>query len=635
MLHQFLQKLLISFFIFGQAFYAWPFQDIPSSIVNNFQKSLKEYNQILQDIRKTPTQTIIPSESKVRLTNNQLKVILYFSKESKNKMITSESCSLSYFIKNQNIIINDKRINKVQVEISTKDSKEIALIDNNLYAEKYLKDNCQSFLEREQLYSPNNIKSTINRITPTPPRNKKECYSQWDNFANSKDLPFICSRVDRILYAIIEEKFLENNPAANIQVRTRISNLRREKNLYRPAFSNLQYNYYLNLCKNFDSKENFCSNYISQDIWGLVLNSQEPKYKMDYKCQAVLKKKKLTNNDRQRCTELFRNKPHLCHFYGNLQDASLEPMPSCQNISKALTSSKLKSNYHDCPVRVANPAVVNFNRIMKHFFEDDIQIEKDNCVFPSFETVYKSYIKTKEENKWPIKLCYKDITDKEEKCSPYVPGNNQNVSYSQNVVVSDILYSAKLNETRPICNIAGPKYNPTRLRYRTNCWLVPVNKSCTKYSCPLNVILDGKNVLQVYTKGMLTFQYFQNIYNSNDSSLNSRLLNLYERKTSSISSVSSARFFLTNKENGIIHGLGCIEDIYPEKFKMLGPAQCRPIPFIIDGYQQDDELDTFTIRTALDDLHSPRHISWPLIYSAVERYSYFHPLKSWNLYGIY
>ena len=68
---------------------------------------------------------------------------------------------------------------------------------------------------------------------------------------------------------------------------------------------------------------------------------------------------------------------------------------------------------------------------------------------------------------------------------------------------------------------------------------------------------------------------------------------------------------------------------------MYSPTQCSPIPFIIDGLKKEGELYKFTLRTAIDDLHSPREISWPLIYSAVERYSHFHPLKKWNLYGIH
>ncbi|MEE3078278.1 MAG: hypothetical protein VX341_02995 [Bdellovibrionota bacterium] len=630
-----MQKLLISFLIAGQVFFTWSASSTSLSILENFSHTGRNFNNQYISLKNTPKQTIIAEDAKLRLTNSQLQTILFYGNQAYNEIYFSEPCSLAYFLQNDNVIIRNKRIKEVEVEIIKDKGITKALIDAKFYAKRFLNNNCPDFKKREELFSSTNLRGTLERYALVSPRNKQDCYSQYKKFKDSKDLPYLCSRIDKIIYSALREDYLEKNPSADIETRLQISNLRKEKEEYRPKFSDFEFNYFTNLCKNLGDQEVFCANYISQDVWGLIQNSQEPDYKMKYKCLSLLKKETLKKMDINQCINLFRNKSHLCYVFGSLNNSSLLPMPSCKDISKSLTASKLVADYHDCPSEVANPSVINFNRIIKHFFPDKIKISRENCVFPSFESVYSAYLDTKEEKKWPLKLCYKDTLDKKERCYPYVPGNNREVSYSQNSIVSDILYEARLNETRPKCNFGGNKYNPARLKYKTNCWILPLDKKCSRYDCPLKVILDGKEVIKVYSKGKLNFQYFENQYNSNDSPLNKRLINQFEMKTSSISSVSSASFFLKQKSKGIIHGIGCLEDIYPDKFRIQGATQCSPMPFIIDGFKKDGELAKFTLRTAIDDLHSPREVSWPIIYSAVERYSSYHPLKKWNLYGIY
>jgi hypothetical protein len=97
--------------------------------------------------------------------------------------------------------------------------------------------------------------------------------------------------------------------------------------------------------------------------------------------------------------------------------------------------------------------------------------------------------------------------------------------------------------------------------------------------------------------------------------------------------MSISSFFKKSK-NGIIHGVGCAEDLLPSFFKSRAFNQCTPLPFIIDGMIKENDKTVFITRTAIDSLQAPRMVNWSLIFSAVKSYQRYHPLKLWTLYGL-
>ncbi len=633
MLHQFLQKLLISIFIAGSVLSAEP--SFPS-LLQDFKKINANKKVQFSSLQNSADLAAIPIDAKLQLSRNQLESILYFAPLSYQRMFKEDPCSLMIFFKDETLFLREKQITQVEVDVISNSQNRKAKMSITDFANQFLKTNCKDVSERANLFLSDSLEETLKRITPEPPVNKQACFKQWNDWQGAKDTAHICSRVEKILFAIFEDERLKNNPNLSINERSKIATLRREKELYLSKFSDYQFSYYNNVCKNLNTKTSFCSNYVSQDIWGLIINNQEPEYKMKYKCQKLIKKDMTKKSHYTQCSNILRKFPSACHYGGISTNSSLAPMPSCHEQSRALLKSRLFTDYRDCPYQVNNPAVINFNRIVAHFKKEPPKESANNCVFPAFSSVYSSYIETKEENKWPLSLCFNDPLTKKEKCYPYVPGNHDSLSYAQNNVISNILFIGKFNESRPKCKIEEPGvYNPARLKYRTNCWILPQNKNCLRFDCPQKVILDNKNVVDVYTKGKLSFQYYKNKFSSFDQALVDRLSEIHKLKTSSISSISSAKFFLDSKKEGLIHGLGCIEDLYPEYFQTYSIGQCHPIPFIIDGYTKEGELVLFSFRTAIDDIHSPRLLEWPTIFTSITRYRAFHPLKNWSLNGLF
>ncbi len=102
----------------------------------------------------------------------------------------------------------------------------------------------------------------------------------------------------------------------------------------------------------------------------------------------------------------------------------------------------------------------------------------------------------------------------------------------------------------------------------------------------------------------------------------------------SIKNLTDLKFYLDKMPNGIIHGVGCIEDLIPEEFYRTTINQCHPMPFIIDGHTLKNNETWIVLRSSIDDLHSPRLILWHNIFNAVSAHQEMHPLNSWTLYGI-
>ena len=90
----------------------------------------------------------------------------------------------------------------------------------------------------------------------------------------------------------------------------------------------------------------------------------------------------------------------------------------------------------------------------------------------------------------------------------------------------------------------------------------------------------------------------------------------------------------SKNKKGIIHGIGCAEDLLPSFFKTKAFNQCSPLPFIIDGMLKENDKVVFVTRSGADSLQAPRLVGWSLVYSAVKSYQRTHPLKLWTLDGL-
>lgn len=644
MSHQFLLKLsTTSLLILGQTS-VWPNSPV-SGLIESFQNNISSVSKATKAKSTSQRRQILPADADIELTENQLKAILFYLPEYYSDLVLGNNCALYSFIQNGIVSINSLPVKELEVTIYSKEKakRETALIPLEVFNQYYFKNKCRRVVEVSKQYTKELVKNTVAKVTPEIPKNKVLCQEQWDSWKKSDHIVQICSIHERLKLANKKIRRLETAPdKISLKERSEINSLKKEKDFYLTNLSDIHQVYYKNLCENLHNRDSFCSNYVSADFWSEIQNFEKPQYKVAWKCAALQNREELPKNISKSfinsCINKFRNNEDLCTAKGSKQDSALFPMPTCNQISAAQLETRLNNDYQDCPSKIKNTGIINIYRLLAHFNKGKVTKSKNNndCVFPAFASVYELYQLTEEEEKWPLQICYVDKISKKERCTPFVPGNHPRESFAQNNVIGNILFQTKLNSTRPKCQtVTLDRYNPQRLKYKTGCWIIPENKNCQTYNCPQRVLLDNREILSFYAKGDLLFDYVKNKYNSKDQAMINRVLESYELKQKTVSSLTSARFFFDSQKKGLIHGVGCAEDLYPIQFKTTTLGQCTPLPFIVDSYIKDGINISFSLRTAIDDTHSPRIIQWPEIFSAVSKYSEFHPLKAWNLYGIY
>jgi hypothetical protein len=165
------------------------------------------------------------------------------------------------------------------------------------------------------------------------------------------------------------------------------------------------------------------------------------------------------------------------------------------------------------------------------------------------------------------------------------------------------------------------------------CHVIYDFKNCNNGRCSKRILLNKKNIDNIIYKDSPTFNYFPSKISSSNISAVKFAFDHLGLKQKKINNLTQIKEFLKLK-TGILHGVGCIEEIYPSRFKRRSINQCQPLPFIIDGVIEKEMTYFLSVRTAIDDLHSPRLIHWPFIYNALKSYEGVHSINSWTLYGI-
>lgn len=611
-------------------------QQLDQSLLETFEEKLKIYQSDINQNILTPSKgvavkQILKDEDRVELTTRQMNAILLYAPEFYKELFSINTCSVYTLLKNRLININNQPLLNVEVNITNTQGTTKALVPIDIFLASYYKNKCRLSFKQSRLFTKGIYKDTFEKLTPKFPRNEEECLDQYAKLRANINLDHICSASYTINLA---QKLTSNLSDTKITAQQRgyINSLRRQAKNYEDEISEKDLLYFNNFCANLNREEKFCANYSTQDFWSLIINKQKTTEYIKIRCEKILNKSTLQELDYLRCIKYMRDNPSTCEKIGPELGSVLYPMPKCTEVSDALRISKLKNNFNDCPNKIRNLAITNGARVIKHFSSNDIK--SNDCVFPSYEKIYGLYLETKEESKWPLKICYN--SNDEKRCLPFIPGNSKENFNALNMVIAEMLFQTKIVSSRIKCEeVSKSKYNPLRLKYKGGCWIVPEEVSCRSKICNYKIMLDGKDIKKIWSEGALAFDYFKTEYNSLDTAIHDRIVNLLNIKDQEINSLTSLRFFLDNKKNGIIHGLGCAEDIYPANFQLNKLGICTPMPFIIDGYKEINNNTYLSFRGAVDDINSPRVILWANVFTAISRYSVLSPLKNWELYGLY
>lgn len=644
---QSLQKLSIKFLILGSVL-AGPSlysskilaqntqEQVDQSLIELFESKVNLYKQeieskILNPPAEIKVKQVFKEEEKIELTSRQINSILIYSPDYFTELFKINSCSIYTLLKNRLITINGAPLLNLETKITSSEGTSTALVPIDAFLAHYYKSNCRLSFKQSRLFEKGLLTDTFKKLTPKFPRTQDQCLEQYDAFKTNINIDHVCSVPFTIDLANKYEPLLKDNKT-DIRKRSYINALRRQAQSYQSEIADKDILYFQNFCANLSRQEKFCGNYAKQDFWSLIINKQKPVDHLSIRCQNIMNKEKLNDLDYLKCIGLLRKSPQTCEVNGPKTGSVLYPMPDCNKISETLKISRLKNNFNDCPKQIGNLAIINGARVIKHFVKEDIK--SNDCVFPSYEKIYGLYQESKEEDKWPLNICYESSDGK--KCLPYIPGNSKENYNALNMVVANMLFQTKVVSSRITCNeVSKKEFNPLRLKYKAGCWIVPEEISCRSQSCRYDIMMDNKAIKKIWSEGTLSFDYFKTEYNSADTAIHNRIVNLMRLKEQEINSLTSLKFFLDNKKEGIVHGLGCAEDIYPAHYQQSRIGICTPMPFIIDGYKIINNNTYLSFRGAIDDVNSPRLMLWANAFTALSRYSILSPLKNWELYGLY
>jgi hypothetical protein len=599
----------------------------------------KQYKKLKQKIEENPNVASGLSNLKdLRIDPYYLRTLLFYSNETFLNHSTNNDCYFYSFLQGKLFKSIIGAPNNIAIVARDGEEKyQSMFISTSDFFKHVYQFECSDNKDVETLFSSANIAKTVNKISYPIPKTESECMDIISSWRKNFYLPYLCRIPEAIKKGTkaevelrIKEEKLRGTPRY-----TKLLGLKKNKNSLNKKVDFFKRNYLEGLCDNLYTPQKFCSNYLSDDSWSKVISGEYPPYKMSYKCKNILNKKTIREIDLRSCKTKFNKDPSICLKEGNLGLPSLFPLESCKSISNGLKSSQLKTNYHDCPGNISNEAITNTHRIIMHLDERELKSTSKSCIN---ETNYSFYQLNSNEttlNRWPLSVCYNDRIKEKEVCHKYIPGPNPKIAISENNVISKIIkriYDIPFNVK---CYFeTNTNFNPARLKYENDCFIVFDPKDCSGIHCPKKIYYDKSLVKGLSYKGQPTFDYFPNSYKKKVSSITTLLEKAYKFQHKSLTNLTEITYFFKNYKKGIIHGVGCVEDLLPQFFKKNSTNQCIPMPFIIDGLKKVSGKTHLVIRTALDDVHSPRVINWNYIYSAVSQYRELHPLKLWSFYGI-
>lgn len=513
------------------------------------------------------------------------------------------------------------------------------LVETKSFIKEAYKVKCQTLGQISQIFTLSTLKKTVSSLNFPVPKTKDDCSAIFEDWKKNDYLPYLCA----IPHKIKQAKRSEIKKAAASKGDLRLIRTLNEKIRVGEQLANeldfFQRSYLSNLCSGIEDIDNFCNPYLARDAWSRIINGEIPSYYLDYKCRNLYGKDSIAELSRKNtltCAKKIQDEPKICTEKTANGFSSLFPRPNCSLIGKGINNSTLQVNYHDCPGQVDNGAVTNIHRILNHFFPENIKSNPSTCKAEANYTLKELREKSKNIKTWPLKICYDDKIENKEMCLDYIPGSLQGVASSEDRVVTKILRRINKIRNDATCSVVSEKkYNPVLLEYKNGCHVVFDEKNCSDAYCPRKIIVDEKEVTGLNYTGKTQFDYFPNNWKDQNKSVAHVLEEAYKIKSRKILNLTQLEIFLRQNSEGIIHGVGCAEDMLPRFFKRKVFNQCTPLPFILDGVLDVDNNKVLVTRSSYDDVHSPRLIPWNWIFTAVMKYQARHPLSQWNLYGLY
>lgn len=607
------------------------------SLENLLEKHKKQYDKLFSESQKNSeflrnTKGI----SSVSLHPEFLRSLLLYTSNGYLKFAAKDECRLLSLIDSGLAKTARERASDLLVEIVPEDGNaQSAIVSKENYLDYVYTKKCFGNKEIPALFSKKSIAQTIKSIKMAVPQSEKECRTILADWLKNPYIPYLCAIPDAIERGGAAAARLGSNPPKNFRQARQMRKTYLGGKFLKKAVPFFNRNYLTALCSALDQPKNFCGQYLSRDVWSKVVAGEQPSYKMDYRCRDILGKTELSEKDIKSCAKKFNGSPKICTTPSKKDFPHLFPTPNCKALSDALIASRLHTDYRDCPGNIDNQSVVNIHRIIAHKKKSRFPLDKKNCSFQANYSFAKLNLESKHEKGWPLTICYFDKISDEKKCYPYVPNFSGNDPLSETRIIAKILYRTAVSLEEKLCKIVEQaEFNPSRLQYKSGCFIVYNSLDCILSRCPKKILYDLKEVKGIEYVGFPSSEYFATSFGNEKFSANNMLLESLKLEKKTIHNLTFLKTLFKSFPRAIAHGVGCAEDMLPSFFKRNSFSGCRPLPFTIDGIVEKKGSAHLSFRSAIDDVHSPRLIPWNYVFSGISNYQELHPLNTWTFYGI-
>ncbi len=595
----------------------------------NYSKKIKKLRNKISSLNN------LKDPMTVELDPDFINHILFYSASRYSSLAHKDRCSLYDLILSGHLKDKEGNLRRFLIKYETRKGKvKTALVSRSTFLQKVAFKQCPQSQNFQKYFQLKNLKNTLKTVVLQTPTSYDQCYEVYDNFVNDYKTPYLCQIYEQIKKAPSLELSIKNTPKSKFKLLTKLKSSLKLSNEYKRVLNVKSYDYLKNLCDNIEKPKKFCHDFFELSFWKRIIKGEKSPIYITNTCKEILKKNNITNRQYQKCARTLSSNPEQCHFT-NRFDKALVPKPNCQDISKALNLSRLHSNYLDCPSKTGSEAITNISRIINHISPSQ-KNDSAQCQLESTKTFAEFSNESNEGQEWNVHLCYDDKINQEEVCLPTLLGNYPGSELSLDLVVAKILRKTKGFGNEQKCKVITKRqYKPTLLEFKSGCYIIQSQKDCTGTNCDFRIINNELSVDHIKLKSDVLFSYFPTQFSKQNQSQFKILERHYKKRSRKILNISFVKSIFKEHPNSILQGIGCREDLLPSFFQKQTLNQCSPLPFIVDGYIEDNGSLSLIVRTAFDSLHAPRIISWSYIYSALKAYQDLHPMKLWGLYAIY
>lgn len=539
------------------------------------------------------------------------------------RLASSDKCRFYETILTDLLRSSEGKIKNVLMTYVEKDVRQSAVVNKKDFLAKVVNQECPETQKSIAAFQVKTIEKTLKEINFDIPSGLDQCRNIHVDWVNNPKTPFICQ-----IYEYIKEARAGGGDPKDLQQRRAVAKILDDKQTL------VQKDYIENLCTHLDDEDLFCEEFLNVSFWTKIAGGYEDKVYAEDICKGLLNTNDLSNPQYTACLARMKKEKDVC-LYPPGKNSGLRPQPDCDQISTALNFSSLKATYKDCPGNSDQMIATNMGRIINHFGTGDVAPAEGSCTAISAGTTFVFNKNFDNEENWKLEACFEDRLVQREVCYKTFFGKFQNQPESYPNVVADILKKTRGADQTLTCEmIDSLDYNPLLLKYKSGCYIIYERDHCFISSCKHKILFNDRAIDLIKIKGKATIPYFPLNVRDERFSQSYLLTHDFKKQGRQMTTLNGMINFFKKSNNGIIHGIGCAEDLLPSFFKANTINQCTALPFVINGVLKDKDKVVFITRTAGDSLQAPRLISWSTIYSGVKSYQRMHPLKLWTMYGL-